>query len=133
MLTKQREKEIRDWVSGYPMTSEYGIKHRDIFADLFSEIRELREELDILRDPSDGRCMEIGVLREHAHSLIHNRDAALDVCKRMTEINSKLREKLNVALQHWAAGIDLVFNNIDNDDEARDLEWARYREIRGEE
>lgn len=34
-----------------------------------AEVKQLKDELFILKNPSDGRCMEIGVLREEIKRL----------------------------------------------------------------
>lgn len=57
--SRERIEEIRAYVPRH-----YHTERVQMFNDLLAYIDELEAELEILKNPSDGRCMEIGALRE---------------------------------------------------------------------
>lgn len=93
----------------------HGLINRE--KDLHSKNQELERELKILKNPSDGRCMEIGALR----TLVINLDA-----------------KLKDAVKHWPAiryALALVIrrHDIDEDMQAAAREAYSFMErIKGE-
>lgn len=107
-------------------------KFLDDRQQLIASVEQLERELAVLKDPSDGRCMEIVALRQHNEELIRRakvteRESPKALGLLLESANadiSKLRSQ-NLALaghvQHFRKGLESAIYDLER---IRDADWT---------